>query len=251
MLGWIGYESNLERSTSHATAPQQTRASLQAWWDNETPSQDSEFIAQYSDAELTPWEKWRYRAEISRRLGSTKAQGPQINFIYRAGIHTFMYEAQQEKKAIRQDPALDEVERQAAVKGINTTIRSLRLQIKAADKKGGETEPGQAPLHPVAFVFIIVSECGAIEIMAIFIAAVLAFPTGIRAKLIGVVLGIPIMYFLNIFRLACLATLGAIDEGGQWFDFVHHYVWQSVYIIFVVFVWLAWIEFIVRRTPLR
>ena len=75
----------------------------------------------------------------------------------------------------------------------------------------------------------------------------MAFPTRWWKRALGLVAGIPLMYLVNIFRLSCLAVIGALDGGGQWFNFAHHYVWQAVYIVFVVAVWLAWVEYVVRR----
>ncbi len=93
-----------------------------------------------------------------------------------------------------------------------------------------------------SFTFIVVPSCGAIEVMAIFFAAVIAFPASWRHRAWGLALGLPLMYLVNILRLACLACLGALDRSGNWFNFVHEYVWQSVYVIFVVLVWMAWAE---------
>lgn len=93
-----------------------------------------------------------------------------------------------------------------------------------------------------AFTFIVVPSCGAIEVMAIFFAAVMAFPATWRHRAWGIALGLPLLYLVNILRLACLACLGAIDQSGAWFNFVHEYVWQAGYVIFVVLVWMAWAE---------
>jgi len=93
-----------------------------------------------------------------------------------------------------------------------------------------------------SFTFIVVPSCGAIEVMAIFCAAVMAFPATWRHRAWGVALGLPLMYLVNIARLACLACLGALDKSGEWFNFVHEYVWQACYVIFVVIVWMAWAE---------
>ena len=93
-----------------------------------------------------------------------------------------------------------------------------------------------------AFTFIVVPSCGAIEVMAIFLSAVLAFPATWRHRAWGMALGLPFMYLVNIVRLVCLACLGAIDQSGAWFNFVHEYVWQAGYVIFVALVWMAWAE---------
>jgi exosortase/archaeosortase family protein len=93
-----------------------------------------------------------------------------------------------------------------------------------------------------AFTFIVVPSCGAIEVMAIFLAAVLAFPATWRHRSWGLALGLPLLYLVNILRLACLAYIGALDRSGEWFNFVHEYVWQASYVVFVVIVWMAWAE---------
>lgn len=113
-----------------------------------------------------------------------------------------------------------------------------------SDRGKGENGPRVTfELKPgLAFTFIVVPSCGAIEIMVIFFAAVIAFPATWRHRAWGLALGLPLMYLVNIFRLACLACLGALDQGGEWFTFVHEYVWQAVYVIFVVLVWMAWVE---------
>lgn len=98
-------------------------------------------------------------------------------------------------------------------------------------------------LSPLStFTFIVVPSCGAIEVMAIFIAAVIAFPTKWRHRVQGILAGLPLMYVINILRLVCLACLGALDQGGAWFTFVHEYVCQASYVVFVVLVWMAWVE---------
>jgi exosortase/archaeosortase family protein len=88
--------------------------------------------------------------------------------------------------------------------------------------------------------------------MSIFLAAVLAFPTGLVPRAIGAVGGLAALYVINILRLATLGIIGAMDAspGQKWFNFIHEYVWQGIFIVFVVAVWMLWIEFVVkgRRT---
>ena len=119
-----------------------------------------------------------------------------------------------------------------------------RLEAEAAR---WESLPQEERRETKMFMFMIIPECGAMEIFAIFLAAVIAFPTTWRKRIIGILGGLPLMYAVNIFRLACLGFIGAYSGGGHWFDFFHHFVWQGVYIIFVVAVWLGWIELVVRK----
>lgn len=99
------------------------------------------------------------------------------------------------------------------------------------------------------FQFTVVAECGALPSMSVLLAAILAFPAGWRARLWGVLAGIPLLYTVNLCRLVCLGFIGAYAGAGAWFDFAHEYVWQGIYLVFVALVWLAWVEFLVRRAP--
>lgn len=109
-------------------------------------------------------------------------------------------------------------------------------------------DPGSAgQKKPIEFRFRVAPECSAIPSMILYLAAVLAFPAGWRTRLIGLFGGLPILYLVNILRLACLGIIGALTEGGPWFKFSHEYVWQGIYVVFVVAVWMAWVEYLVRR----
>lgn len=110
-------------------------------------------------------------------------------------------------------------------------------------------EPENARSSAGHFRFNLVPDCGAIPSMSIFLAAVLAFPVPWRRRVFGIAAGLPILYGVNVARLACLAHVGAWDDGGEWFVFAHEYVWQGVYVVFVVGIWLVWVDYIVRPDP--
>ncbi len=110
-------------------------------------------------------------------------------------------------------------------------------------------DPQNAPGPSWHFRFNLVPDCGAIPSMSIFLAAVLAFPVPWWRRVFGIAAGLPILYCVNITRLACLAHVGAWDNGGKWFVFAHEYVWQGIYVVFVVGIWLVWVDYIVRPDP--
>ncbi|GMU92764.1 MAG: hypothetical protein AMXMBFR4_18220 [Candidatus Hydrogenedentota bacterium] len=99
------------------------------------------------------------------------------------------------------------------------------------------------------FSFNLVPDCGALPSMSIFLAAMVAFPTTIRKRLIGLAIGLPILYAINVMRLACLALIGAWFDNAEVFEFAHVYVWQTIYIVVVVLVWMLWVELLVRPRP--
>jgi len=96
------------------------------------------------------------------------------------------------------------------------------------------------------FSMVVVSECSGAEAMAIFCASVIAFPATIKEKLLAVGIGLPALYVVNVLRLVCLGLLGAF-ASREVFQFAHVYVWQTIFILFVVCVWLLWIEKVVKR----
>ena len=97
------------------------------------------------------------------------------------------------------------------------------------------------------FSMKIIPECTGAEAMAIFCASVIAFPATVKEKLLAVGIGLPMLYVVNVMRLVCLGFIGAFVESRDVFNFAHIYVWQTVFILFVVSIWLVWIERVVKR----
>ncbi len=95
----------------------------------------------------------------------------------------------------------------------------------------------------------IITECTAIFPLMIFLAAVIAYPSGWKKKLWGVLLGVPAILFVNLIRLVSLFYI------GYWFPSVfeaaHLLVWQSLIIFFAVLFWLVWVEFFVHRGQIQ
>lgn len=243
VLDLVGYQSQLEGGMIQAESPRQARASLAAWAQDREPTQEE--IDAASPNALSAWESWRYRAESVRRSGRSQAMGPRVAFILKSGTSTRLIEIEQELRQLRLQRMGSQAEVANETRALEAERDALRDILNRSRTVEGEVDPDPS----YVFHFIVVPECGAIEVMAIFLSAVLAFPTRARKKLLGLLLGLPLMYLVNIFRLSCLAIIGALDGGGEWFNFAHHYVWQAIYIVFVVGVWLAWVEYVVRRKP--
>lgn len=95
----------------------------------------------------------------------------------------------------------------------------------------------------------IITECTAIFPIMIFLAAVIAYPSGWRKKLWGIALGVPAILFVNLIRLVSLFYI------GYWFPSVfetaHLLVWQSLIIFFAVLFWLVWVEVFVHRGQMQ
>lgn len=242
VLDRIG-DAELEPYTYGKKNPQEIRAERVAWLEGRNEA-TAEEIAGADKAPLSSWERWAHRAMEARRSATQRENGPRVQFVFRHGISSRISVLSGRVNEIESNLEIGAMERKEQLKPLQEELQQLREEQRIQRSQEG----GQAKDETLAFSFILVPECGAIEIMAIFLAAVIAFPTTWRRRLIGVVAGTPIMYGVNIFRLTVLAIVGALDQskGRIWFNFAHEYVWQAVYIVFVVAVWLVWVEYVVK-----
>jgi archaeosortase B (VPXXXP-CTERM-specific) len=100
------------------------------------------------------------------------------------------------------------------------------------------------------FAVEIIEECTGLYEMLIYAAAVLAFPTSLVKKGIGIAAGIPILYAINVLRIIFLLWVGRYYPDT--FDFMHLYFWQATLILMITSVWLLWIFKVVRHeSPTR
>lgn len=89
------------------------------------------------------------------------------------------------------------------------------------------------------FTVNILYVCNGLEATAIFFATVLGFPSRWKNKLIGLALGYPIIYLINILRIVALFLIGY--KVPQIFETVHYYYAQAFVILATVCVWLVWV----------
>jgi archaeosortase B (VPXXXP-CTERM-specific) len=90
----------------------------------------------------------------------------------------------------------------------------------------------------------IIEECTGLYEILIYAAAVLAFPTTLVRKGIGLAFGAPLLYGVNVLRIAFLMATGRFYPDT--FDFMHLYFWQATLILMITSVWLLWIFAVVR-----
>jgi len=94
------------------------------------------------------------------------------------------------------------------------------------------------------FSMRIIYDCSGVFATSIYLAAVLAYPASMREKLIGCCMGIPFLAGMNIIRLVCMFFVGIFFP--KLFHFFHIYLWQGIFIIFVIFTWMLWAELFVK-----
>ncbi len=89
-----------------------------------------------------------------------------------------------------------------------------------------------------ASAFSIATDCTGIEVMGLFAAAVLAFPSTWRRKLKGLAIGLPALMLVNLIRMMSLIFVGATSTRAL--DLGHHYVWPVIVLALALSIWLAW-----------
>ncbi len=97
------------------------------------------------------------------------------------------------------------------------------------------------------FSFTIIYHCAGIFGMMIYASAVIAYPSKIQEKLYGLLVGWTGLYAINTIRMAALGIIGM--KWRKHFDFYHEYLWQGIFIIFVIGFWILWKEKFIHEPP--
>jgi exosortase H (IPTLxxWG-CTERM-specific) len=90
----------------------------------------------------------------------------------------------------------------------------------------------------------IIEECSGIYEALLLGAALLAFPTAWYKTALGFAIGFPLIYAMNIARIAVLMAIGRYYP--QYFEFLHLYFWQGTMVLMVASTWLLWVLWVVR-----
>jgi exosortase H (IPTLxxWG-CTERM-specific) len=86
--------------------------------------------------------------------------------------------------------------------------------------------------------FEILPDCTGIEFIGLFSAAVLAFPSRWRDRLMALSVGIPVLIVLNLIRMMSLIYIGA--RSSEALKYGHLYVWPVVLLAISLGMWLGW-----------
>ena len=93
-------------------------------------------------------------------------------------------------------------------------------------------------LFTVNFRINVVDGCNGIYATAILLSGIIAYPSKIKHKLYGIVLGVLAIFILNLIRVISLFYLG--QYFPDIFQEVHVYVWQPIIILWAIFIWDFW-----------
>lgn len=98
----------------------------------------------------------------------------------------------------------------------------------------------------------IIGECSALYVLILFSSFVLAYPTTLQNKAIGLFFGIPALFVVNTVRLVIVFLVGLWRP--DLFEYIHVYLWQPIIIILIFISCLTWLRYVVmiatRNNPL-
>ncbi|MCH9003314.1 MAG: archaeosortase/exosortase family protein [Planctomycetes bacterium] len=94
------------------------------------------------------------------------------------------------------------------------------------------------------FSMRIVRGCDAIEPTAAFVAAVLASPVSLWAKIPGILIGTMALVVINVVRLVSLFFIGIYVPSVL--DFMHFDFWQAAFIVLAICFWAIWVQWATR-----
>ena len=117
---------------------------------------------------------------------------------------------------------------------------------------GASTEVVGKTVSFNGFNVIVIAECAGLLEFMMFAAAVIAYPARWGSRLIGLLIGIPILFGFNVLRIMSLLVIGKYEP--TLFHFAHIYLWQGTLVLLIGGLWLAWVRFVVHgndRAPLR
>ena len=98
--------------------------------------------------------------------------------------------------------------------------------------------------NPISgFSIQVMAPCNAANVTILLWAAILAFPAPWAAKGKGLAAGSLAIQVLNLVRIISLFYLGQFAD--RWFEFMHLYVWESLFVLFTLTIFWTW----VRRIP--
>ena len=87
----------------------------------------------------------------------------------------------------------------------------------------------------------VVDGCNGIAAMGLFLGFILAYPGSWKKRISFSVLGIGVIYFVNIIRISVLTLTQA--EWPTFFDFTHDYSTTTIFYITIFLMWMIWVNY--------
>lgn len=112
---------------------------------------------------------------------------------------------------------------------------------------GQHTSTSGGTISSARFSVQIAVGCDGSEPLALFMAAMLAFPAPFRRKIPGLLLGVVILTVVNLVRIVSLFLAGVYYP--QTVASLHAEVWPAAFILLVIVLWAIWIQWAMKPRP--
>ena len=108
-------------------------------------------------------------------------------------------------------------------------------------------------LDGAAFIFhtargakklVVITECTGLYTTIIYFSIIGAYPASIQDKALGLLIGIPAIHILNLARMVFISLV--LYHWPGLFHLFHGYLWQVVFVIFMLLLVILWMGKIVR-----
>lgn len=95
------------------------------------------------------------------------------------------------------------------------------------------------------FAVAIQAGCNGVEASIVLVAAMLAFPSPWKMKLLGIGIGFVAIQAMNLVRIITLFYLGQWNQTA--FEWAHLYIWQALIMLDVLVVFLIWLRYLPKQ----
>ncbi|MBO6523650.1 MAG: archaeosortase/exosortase family protein [Balneolaceae bacterium] len=87
----------------------------------------------------------------------------------------------------------------------------------------------------------LVDGCTGISAIGLFLGFILAYPGEWKSRISFSLLGIGVIYIVNILRIVVLVITQ--EEWIEFFDFTHDYSTTTIFYIVIFIMWMTWVKF--------
>lgn len=105
---------------------------------------------------------------------------------------------------------------------------------------GQQTKANNENIYSSDFSIQIKKGCDAIAPMILYTLSILFFPVAFKHKPKGILIGLLLLFVLNIVRIVSLYLTGKYVHSL--FEIMHTDVWQIIFIVFTLYLWLIWLK---------
>ncbi len=87
-------------------------------------------------------------------------------------------------------------------------------------------------------------ECTGVFVLFVLVSFIAAYPSRLRAKVLGMLAGITLLSLINMIRIATLVRIS--EFYPNLFVYFHEYVWQGAFLMMVTLYAVTWVEWVRR-----